>query len=69
MNVAPENLYLRLESLFHLKPLSAASQLKELVAETVELVELYMPEINTSKVRKSLERQPHFWKPVTRETQ
>ena len=69
MNVDPENLYLRLESLFHLKPLSAASQLKELVAETVELVELYMPEINTSKVRKSLERQPHFWKPVTRETQ
>lgn len=58
MDIAPENLYLRLESLYHQEPLTVASQLKELVAETVELVELHMPEIDTSKVRKSLKRQP-----------
>jgi predicted nucleotidyltransferase len=57
MNIVPENLYMRLESIYHQQPLSAASQLKELVTETVELVELYMPEIDTSKVRRSLERQ------------
>ena len=65
INIAPENLYMRLESLYHQEPLSAASQLKELVAETVELVELYMPAIDTSKVRRSLDRQQHIWKPVS----
>jgi hypothetical protein len=69
MNIAPENLYLRLESVYHQEPVSTANQLKELVAETVELVELHLPEINTTKVRRSLERQPHFWKPVTMENQ
>ena len=66
MNLVPENLYVRLENLYHQKPLSAANQLKELVAETVELVELHMPEIDTSKVRQQLERQQHTWKPVTK---
>ena len=64
MNIAPENLYTRLESLYHQEPLSAASQLKELVAETVELVELHMPEIDTSKVKQQLNRQQRNWKPV-----
>ncbi|MDJ0572341.1 MAG: hypothetical protein QNJ53_25315 [Pleurocapsa sp. MO_192.B19] len=68
MNIAPENLYVRLESLYHQEPLSAASQLKELVVETVELVELYLPEIDTSKVRKSLDRQQRIWKPVTKDS-
>jgi hypothetical protein len=67
MNIVPENLYMRLESLYHQEPLSAASQLKELVAEALELVELYMPEIDTSKVKRSLERQQRIWKPVTEE--
>ncbi len=67
MNIAPENLYMRLESLYHQEPLSAASQLKELVAETVKLVELHMPEIDTSQVRRSLARQQHIWKPVREE--
>lgn len=66
MNIAPQNLYIRLESLYHQEPLSTANQLKALVAETVELVELHMPEIDTSKVKQSLERQEHTWeaKPV-----
>ena len=65
MNIAPKNLYARLESIYHQEPLAVASQLKKLVAETVELVELHMPEIDTSKVRRSNERQPRIWKPVT----
>ncbi|MEM8808488.1 MAG: hypothetical protein AAGF01_20925 [Cyanobacteria bacterium P01_G01_bin.38] len=63
MRIAPENLYVRLESLYHQEPLAAASQLKELVAETVELVELHMPDIDTSKVKQSLDRQKHLWNP------
>lgn len=65
MNIAPENLYVRLESLYHQEPLVAASQLKELVTETVELVELHMPEIETSQVRRNLNRQQRIWKPIT----
>ena len=64
MNIAPKNLYMRLESLYHQEPLSAANQIKELVAETVGLVELHMPEIDTTKVRQSLERKPRIWQPV-----
>ncbi len=63
MNIAPKNLYDRLESLYRQKPLSAAGQLKELVAETVELVELHVPEIDTSQVRRSLARQQRIWTP------
>lgn len=66
MNLAPENLYARLESIYHQEPLAVANQLKELVAETVELVELHMPEIDTSKARQSLDRQLRIWKPVTK---
>jgi hypothetical protein len=68
MNIVPENLYLRLEHIYHQEPLATANQLKELVSETVELVELHMPEIDTSKVRRclrlasqSLERQQHVY--------
>jgi predicted nucleotidyltransferase len=62
MNIAPENLYLRLENLYHQEPLSTANQLKELIAETVDLVELHLPEIDTAKVKRSLNRQQHVWK-------
>lgn len=63
MNIAPQNLYERLEAIFHQAPLSTTSQLKELVSETVELVELNMPEIDTSKVKKSLVKKQHSWEP------
>lgn len=64
MKIAPENLYMRLESLYHKEPLAAASQLRELIAETVELIELHLPEIDTSKVRQQLNRQQRSWKPI-----
>ena len=69
MNITPENLYTRLESLYHREPLAAASQLKELVAETIELVELHLPEIDTSNVRQQLKRQQRIWKPVIEENE
>jgi hypothetical protein len=62
MNIAPDNLYMRLESIYHQEPLAAANQLKELIAETVDLVELHLPEIDTAKVKRSLNRQQHVWK-------
>lgn len=61
MNIAPENLFIRLENLYHRDPLFGANQLKELVAETVELVELHMPEIDISKGKRSLNRQRRTW--------
>ena len=67
MNIAPQNLDPRLEDIYHREPLSAATQLKELIAETVELVELHMPEIDTSKVKQQLNRQQRSWKLVTEE--
>lgn len=66
MNIAPSNLYDRLESIYHQEPISAANQLKELITETIALVEIHMPEINTSKVKRSLDRQQHLWKPTGR---
>jgi hypothetical protein len=51
---------MRLESIYHQKPLATANQLKELIAETVDLVELHLPEIDTAKVKRSLERQQHI---------
>lgn len=65
MSIAPQNLYLRLETIYQLEPLAAAERLKQLIVETVELVELHLPEINTSKARQSIERQPYTWTPTT----
>ena len=61
MNITPQNLYERLESIYTQEPLSAANQLKELVAETVDLVELHMPDIDISKIKNSLLSQEHNW--------
>ena len=61
MNITPQNLYERLESIYNQEPLSAANQLKELVAETVDLVELHMPDIDISKIKNSLLSQEHNW--------
>lgn len=61
MNVKPQDLYARLESLYHQEPLSCTNELKELIAETIELINLHLPEVDTSKVKAALERQPYTW--------
>lgn len=54
MTIAPDRLGDRLESLFHAEFPAAAAQLKTLVKDTVELVDLHMPQVNTAKVRQSI---------------
>lgn len=65
MNIVPDNLSLRLESLFHTPTYSAANVLQELVRETVELVELHMPQVDTSQVRQKLDSKRQAWKLLT----
>lgn len=65
MHIAPQNLYERLENLYHQEPLATTNQLKQLITEVVDLVEQQMPEIDTANVRRSLARQEYTWKPKT----
>ncbi|BDA69360.1 hypothetical protein RIVM261_059850 [Rivularia sp. IAM M-261] len=62
MYIVPNNLYLRLENIFKIEPYLAAIQLKELIQETVVLVELQMPQIDTSLVRRKLDWRHEAWK-------
>jgi hypothetical protein len=52
--VAPPHLAERLESLFVLDRRDAASELRRLVMETVELVEHRLPRVDTRAIRKRL---------------
>jgi hypothetical protein len=54
MEIAPENLASRLEGLFDNEAPIAANQLEALVRETVELVEIYMPQVDTSFAKQRL---------------
>ena len=67
LNISPNNLYARIEQIFHQEPLSASSEMQVLVRETVDLIERYMPDIDTSKVRVALDRQEHAWSPISDE--
>ncbi|MEG3846015.1 hypothetical protein QT971_03200 [Microcoleus sp. herbarium19] len=62
MEIAPENLADRLESLFHDEPQIAVYQLEELVRETVDLVEIHMPQVDTSKAKRKLGWRQQPWK-------
>jgi Nucleotidyltransferase domain len=62
MEIAPENLAARLEGLFHYEPHIAVHQLEELVMETVELVEIHMPQVNTSSAKRKLGWRQQPWK-------
>lgn len=63
MSIAPTNLTSRLESLFRAEPYVAANQIEQLVQETLDLVDTYMPQVDTSSVRRKVgwRRQP--WQP------
>ena len=62
MEIAPENLTDRLEALFkHAAPV-AVSELEALVRETVELVEIHMPQIDTSSAKQKLGWRQQPWK-------
>ncbi|MBE9168511.1 hypothetical protein IQ238_13660 [Pleurocapsales cyanobacterium LEGE 06147] len=61
MNIAPKNLSARLDNLFHAQSPTTANQLKEIVQEIVNLVELHVPQIDTSQVRQKLARHKQAW--------
>jgi hypothetical protein len=63
LSVAPPDLYGQLESLWRLEPAAAAAALKPLVAQTADLVERHLPEVEIAGVRKALARDDRAWIP------
>jgi hypothetical protein len=61
MNIAPKNLSARLDNLFDTESPTTAIQLIEIVQEIVNLVELHMPQIDTSQIRQKLDRRKQAW--------
>jgi hypothetical protein len=62
MKVAPKNLAEQLEGLFHHEAPVAVNQLEMLVQETVELVEIHMPQVDTSSVKRKIGWRQQPWK-------
>jgi predicted nucleotidyltransferase len=61
LQIAPDNLAERIESLFKVDYGSAVGELERLIEETVALVEARMPEIDTSRVRRDLGKRRAPW--------
>ncbi|MEZ4869729.1 MAG: hypothetical protein R3C14_50855 [Caldilineaceae bacterium] len=64
MEIAPPNLAARLEGLFTSDQPTALAELEQLVAETVTLVETYMPLLDTTKAKRRLGWRQQAWQPV-----
>ncbi|MEA5450272.1 hypothetical protein VB780_16955 [Leptolyngbya sp. CCNP1308] len=61
MEIAPQNLALRLEGLFHQEASTAALHLKALVQETIAVVETHMPQVNTAFAKRQLGWRQQPW--------
>lgn len=61
MDIAPPNLAVRLEGLFHQEPSVAALQLEALVQETVALVETHLPQANTWGAKRQMGWRQQPW--------
>jgi len=61
MKITPENLSTRLEDLFRCEAHVAVNELETLVRETVDLVEIHMPQIDTSSVKQKLGWRQQPW--------
>jgi AcrR family transcriptional regulator len=59
--IAPKNLALRLESLFHLKTDAAVFELEGLVRATIAIVETYMPQVDTASAKRKLGWRQQPW--------
>lgn len=64
MTIAPVDLAARLEQLFQLDQPAALTELETLVAETIILVETYMPTVDTAKAKRRLGWRQSEWQPV-----
>ncbi len=62
MEVAPEYLDERLESLFHDEAPVAVDRLEVLVRETIKLVEIEMPQVDTSSAKRKIGWRQQPWK-------
>ena len=54
MKITPPNLANRLHALYSMEKLAAVHQLRQLVSETLALVETHMPSVNTKAIRERL---------------
>jgi hypothetical protein len=61
MEIAPQNLADRLEGLFKQAAPVAVNELEALVRETVELVEIHMPQIDTSSAKQKIGWRQKPW--------
>lgn len=61
LTLAPPDFGARLERLWHVPPRDAARSLRELVAETVEIVERELPAADTRAARQALARDDKPW--------
>jgi hypothetical protein len=61
LGVAPARFAERLEALWHVPPERAVLDLRDLVADTVALVERELPEVDTAAARKGLARRDEAW--------
>lgn len=64
MAIAPADLSARLEGLFHREPPIAARELEDLVRETTELVDIHMPQVDTSLAKRKLGWRQQPWTPA-----
>jgi hypothetical protein len=62
MKIAPDNLADRLEGLFRRAAPVAVNELEALVRETVALVEIHMPQVDTSLAKQKLGWRQQPWK-------
>ncbi len=61
MEIAPRNLAARLEGLFYNEASVAVNQLEALVRETVELVEIHLPQVDTLSAKRKLGWRQQPW--------
>jgi hypothetical protein len=61
MTIVPVDLAPRLERLFQADRTVAVAELEALVAETITLVETYMPAIDTTKAKRRLGWRQSMW--------
>ena len=62
LRIAPEGLAARLEALCHAAPAAAATDLEALVRETLALVDLHMPGVDTTRASRRLGWRQQPWR-------
>lgn len=61
MSIKPADLSARLKRAFHIEPVAGVRLLKEIIAETLTLVERHVPEFDTTPYRSNLGQQRQAW--------